>query len=328
MKHIYNPPPIAIGSVQRRGIKIIFFGSPDYAQSTLTALKKNFNVVAVVTQEDKPQGRNKEMVQTPIKKTALDCGIPAIDMKDTDLLAQEIKKYSPDMGVVFSFGKILPQKILELFPMGILNIHPSLLPKYRGPSPVQGAILNGDEVSGVSIMLLDEKMDSGPIFAQKKIKIQNNEMAESLLRRLSEEGAKLLIKTIPQYISQKIIPTKQKHENATYTKIIKKEVGEIRWSDPAKKIYLQYRALAPWPGLYTYWNGRRLKFISLGDIIETNEKIDAVGKVFSLKNKIFIQCGAGAISPAYLQLEGKKALTIDEFFRGNKSLLGSTLGKT
>lgn len=314
--------------MERNNIKIIFFGSPDYAQSTLTALKKNFDVVAVVTQEDKPQGRNKEMVQTPIKKTALNCGIPAIDIKDADLLAHEIKKYSPDIGVVFSFGRILPLKILELFPMGILNIHPSLLPKYRGPSPVQGAILNGDEVSGVSIMLLDEKMDSGPILAQEKIKIQDNEMAQSLLRRLSEEGAKLLIKTIPQHISQKIIPAEQEHKKATYTKIIKKEAGEIRWSDPAKKIYLQYRALAPWPGLYTYWNGKRLKFISLSGIIGTNEQINTVGKVFSLQDKIFIQCGVGAIAVSSVQLEGKKALAIDEFFRGNKSLLGSTLGKT
>ena len=314
--------------MEKNKIKIIFFGSPDYAQSTLVALIKNFEVAAVVTREDKPQGRNKEMIQTPIKKIALDYGIPVMDMKNADLLAQEIKKYGPDMGVVFSFGKILPLKILELFPMGILNIHPSLLPKYRGPSPVQGAILNGDDESGVSIMLLDEKMDSGPILAQEKIKIQNNEMAQSLLRRLSEEGAKLLIKTISQYISQKIIPTQQKHERATYTKIIKKEDGEIRWSDSAKKIYLQYRALTPWPGIYSYWNGKRLKFISLKGTIETNKERNTVGKVFSIQNKIFIQCGVGAIEAGSVQLEGKKVLTIDEFFRGNKSLLGSTLEKT
>lgn len=282
-------------------------------------------MAAVVTQEDKPQGRKKAIIQTPIKKLALNHSIPVIDTKKIDILAQEIKKYSPDMGVIFSFGRILPQKILELFPMGIINIHPSLLPKYRGPSPVQGAILNGDDMSGVSIMLLDARMDSGPILAQERIKIQDDEMAQSLLHRLSEKGAQLLIKTIPQYISQKIIPIAQEHEKATYTQIIKKEDGEIHWSDPAKKIYLQYRALTPWPGIYSYWNGKRLKFILLNGVIEIKEGANIAGKVFSIQNKIFIQCGVDAIEVGSVQLEGKKILAINEFFRGNKSLLGSVL---
>ncbi|MEA3272416.1 MAG: methionyl-tRNA formyltransferase [Patescibacteria group bacterium] len=222
---------------------LIFFGTPEFATPSLKALQKKFKVF-----------QPKNITEIPA---------------------------NTDIAVVAAYGHIIPKKILEIPKFGFLNIHPSLLPKYRGPSPIQNAILNGDKETGVSIMLLDKKMDSGPILAQKKVKINENETYETLRNRLAEIGAKLLIKTLLDYVSGKIKPKPQNHKKATYTKLLKREDGKIDWSKPAEEIERMVRAYHPWPGTWTELNGKRLKIIL---------------------NRV--------------QLEGKKEMSLDEFLRG------------
>ena len=267
-------------------MKIIYLGTPEFSAVILEALiNSDHEIAAVITNPDAPIGRKQILTPSPVKIIAEKNKIPIIKL-------EEIQK-DADLAIVAAYGKIIPKNILNIPRYGTINVHPSLLPKYRGASPIQNTILNGDKKTGVTIMKLDEEMDHGPILAQAELPIAGNDTYESLSQKLTILGEKLLIKTIPDYVSGKIKPVEQKHAEATYTKIIKKEDGKIDWSKSATEIERIIRAFYPWPAAWAIWEGKVLKILEAevrGDNLEIKK----------------------------LQLEGGKILSIKEFLNGHK----------
>lgn len=303
--------------------KIIFMGTSEFAVPVLKKLIKNYQVISVFTQPDKPIGRKKELSKSPIKKVAQENNLKIIQPKSLkdEKVVNQIRELNPDLIIVVAYGQIIPQKIIKISKFGIMNIHPSLLPKYRGASPIQTAIMNGEKETGVTIMLIDEKMDHGPILAQEKINIGDDNYIK-LSEKLSEIGANLLIKILPDYFSGKINPQEQDHTKATFTKIITREDGQIDWHKSAKEIGCQFRAFTPWPGVFTFWNNKRLKITKL-TISEINKQD---GLVFLTSDEeVAIGCGMGSIIISKLQLEGKKEMRAKEFILGYPDFIGSRL---
>jgi len=308
-------------------IKIVFFGTPNIATITLNELIKQFRVIAVVTQPDKPAGKEKKIEATPVKRIAQDYGIKIFQPKDLITIGKDLSSLSPDIGVLFAYKNTVPKDIINLFPFGILNIHPSLLPKYRGPSPVQSAILNNETKTGVTIIKIDEEIDHGPIIAQKEVQMNYGENANDLLQRLSIIGTQLLMESISKYINKEITPQDQEHSEATKTNTISRENGLINWKNNAKSIYLQYRAYFPWPGAYTQFMGKRFKIIDLNILESIMENTYAPGTIFSTKNEdLAVQCEKSAIILYQIQLEGKKPISGKDFLLGYKDSIGKILG--
>jgi len=315
--------------------KIIFFGTPEFAVPALQALlTEGYNFILVITQTDKPTGRKQALTPSPVKLEAQRLGLTVVEK----LGAKEIlaggqsafggKIFAPDLGIVVAYGKIIPQKILDLFPLGVLNIHPSLLPKYRGPAPIQNAILNGDAETGVSIMQLDDKMDHGPILTQEKYSLTGQETYPDLSDKLSEIGAKLLIKILPAYLENKIELKPQDDSQATVIKMIERDDGLLDFNKSALVLERQIRAYAPWPGCFAEFivKGKKIviKIITaraddVGARRGAPAPVDnqpAIGQ-FSFNNgQLLIQCGHGALVIKKLQPEGKKEITAEEFING------------
>ncbi len=231
--------------------KIVFIGTPEFGAIILKELIKEHEPVLVITNPDKPKGRNNIITPSLVKELAQKLNIP---------VQHDFKNIEADLIITAAFGKIIPKHIIDLPKYGCLNVHPSLLPKYRGASPIQTAILNGEEETGVSIMLMDEKMDHGPVLSQIKHKIDNKDY-NTLSKELAEKGAQLLIETIPKYLKGEIKPKEQNHDKATFTKIIKKEDGKIDWSRTPQEIERQIRAFNPWPGTFTFLKDKRIKIL-------------------------------------------------------------------
>ena len=279
--------------MENKEIKIIFLGTPKFGAVVLEGLiKSGHKPFLVVTEPDKPVGRKQIVTPPQVKVLAEKYNIPVAQPDKIKNWKLEIKNLNPDLGIVASFGQIIPSDILGIPKYGFLNVHPSLLPKYRGPSPIQFAILDGEEKTGVTIMRISEKLDTGPILSQQEIELDQKETFESLHDKLAEVGTKLLIEAIPRLLAGKLPPLLQDDTKATYTKIFKKEDGKIDWKKPAKEIERQIRALNPWPGTYTIYNGKRLKIL----------RAEAVG------GKLLIE---------EVQLEGKKPITFEDFLRGH-----------
>jgi methionyl-tRNA formyltransferase len=239
-------------------MKIVFFGTPEFSTHFLKALHsdKDFSVIAVICQPDKLVGRKKILTAPETKKFALEHNIKVlqpISLKDKSVV-NEISKINADIFVVVAYGKIIPDTILNIPKYGCINIHPSLLPKYRGPSPIQSAILNQEKETGVSIMLLDSKMDHGPILSQAKISVDDEEVPETLRNKVVEVGTPLLLETIKKYINGSIKPTAQNESTATICKLLARKDGLIDWTKSAEQIYAQIRALTPWPSSYSILN--------------------------------------------------------------------------
>jgi methionyl-tRNA formyltransferase len=240
---------------------IVFMGSPDFALSTLQALHENYPVVGVVTQPDRAAGRGRELKPPPVKKLALELGIPVIQpekLREPEAMEQ-LHSWSPDVIVVAAFGQILKQDVLDLPEFGCINVHASLLPRWRGAAPINAAILHGDEETGITIMKMDAGLDTGPILSQRSVRIKPDETAGSLFKTLSQLGADLLLKTLPGYISGEIVPHPQPEGGATYAGMMKKQEGELDFSQPAAELERKVRAFNPWPGTYFDWDGGRLK---------------------------------------------------------------------
>lgn len=307
---------------QKSRIPLVFFGTPEIAAYALEKLMENFDIVAAVTQREKAAGRGKSLQLSPVKIFAQGKIQNIFQPRHIQNIKQDMQALKADMGVVYAFSYIFPKSILKIFPFGILNIHPSLLPKYRGPSPIQTALLYGEKETGVTIIHLDEKTDHGPILAQEKTKINPQETSSDLSWRLTAMGCDLLIKTIPKFLHGEIKPREQNHAQATYTKKIKKEDGRIYWNINAEDILNRYRAFQPWPGLYTCINTKRLKILKLLPIQEQG----IPGDVFQTQDKkMAVYCKDGAILLEEVQLEGKRAMSSDEFLRGNYSVIGKNL---
>ncbi len=283
--------------------KTIFIGTSEFAAPILEALVhcSLFVVRCVVTAPDKPVGRKKEITPSPIKTAALRNNLSVLQPEKISEISEKISKLKPDLIITASYGQIIPKNILDVPKYGSINIHPSLLPKYRGPSPIQTAILNGDKVTGISIMLMDEKMDNGPILAQKKVAIKNKENYQSLEKRLSLKSASFLSEILPQYVQGKIKPKKQNDSEAVYTKILSRQDGQIDWRKSAQEIERMLRAFEPWPGIWTNFGKRRVKIL----------KAKAVQK----PRATAIKTGKGYLLLEIVQPEGKKPMSAKEFFR-------------
>ncbi len=313
-------------------IKIIFFGTPEFAIPALEKIigDKGFEILAVVTAPDKPLGRKQTLTPPPIKILAQKNKIPVFQPKRIENFKFQISNCEPDLIIVCAYGQIIHQEILNITKYGCLNIHPSLLPKYRGPSPIQGAILNGEEETGVSIILLDEKMDHGPVIANCKLQITNCNY-EELSKKLADLGAQLLVEIIPQWINKKIKPAPQNDAEATFTKIIKKGDGKIDWQKSAQKIENQIRAFYPWPGSFALWhspkknNDLKIKIIR-AKAESSKQNTFPAGKIFiNAAKKISISCGNGYLILKKIQLEGKKEMSVEEFIKGCLEFIGSIL---
>ncbi len=310
--------------------RVIFMGTPEFAAPSLEALLSSaLKVVAVYTQTDKEAGRGRHITSSPVKELALSRGVEVVQpetLKDSNV-AEHVTGLKPDLIVVAAYGRIIPSEILSIPEFGCLNVHPSLLPCYRGSSPIATAILRGDEVTGVTIMLMDKGMDTGPILTQKSLSISAEDTTGSLTARLAQVGAELLMEALPLWLEGKIIPQQQDEARASYTKIIAKEDGEMDWRLTALELWRQVRAFEPWPGCYTWWQGKRLKIneaISL-----PGEKPGEAGKVIALpqgaKASIGVETRDGILGIIRVQLEGKRAMSAEEFVRGQRDFVGSRL---
>ncbi len=316
---------IKLSGVSLNNMKIIFLGTPQFAAIILEKLAKTeYKPILVVTEPDKPAGRKQVITPPPAKISAQKYNIAIVQPEKVSDFVLRISDLKPDLVVVAAYGQILPKEILEIPKYGCLNIHPSLLPKYRGPSPIQYAILNGDKETGVNIILMEKKVDSGPIISNIQLPISNKVYYKDLEEKLAETGAKLLIDTIPKWINGEIKPAPQDEEKATYTKIIKKEDGKIDWRKPVEEIERQIRAFQIWPGSFTDFNGKTLKIIEAEVLeIKTNKRI---GEVFLADNeKLAVQTGQNCLILLKIQLEGKKPMSAQDFLRGHRQILGTIL---
>lgn len=310
-------------------MRILFMGTPQFAVTPLEQLVlSQFPVVAVYTQPDKPAGRGRYLVPSPVKQAALALKLPVVQpasLKKAEVVAQ-LADFHPDVIVVAAFGQILPLSILDIPRYGCINIHPSLLPRFRGASPVAAAILAGEEFSGVSLMLMDSGLDTGPILSQKSVPISAQDTTGSLTLKLSQIAAQLLPEVLVRWKRGEITPQPQNEAEATYSALITKEEGEIEWHSSAADIWRRVRAFQPWPGCYTSWRGKRLEIIeavplpgketfTVGQVVAPNKEGAAFG----------VNTGDGLLGVLKVQLEGKRAMPAIEFVRGQRQFIGAIL---
>ena len=308
--------------MSQKTYKIIFMGTPDFAVPGFKALYNDgrFEIVSVVTQEDKPVGRKQELLPTPVKKAALELGLPILQPKRLKNIANELKNLEPDFIVVIAYGQILNEEILSIPKIACVNVHASLLPKYRGAACLQAPILNGDKETGVTVMLMDKGLDTGDILHQEKIDLDGTETLEIVHDKLSEIGAKVLGNTLIDLAEKKITPQKQDEALTSYVKVIDKKDGRINWNDDAEISERKIRAFNPWPGSFSYLDGKMIKIIKA----ET-KKIDnnlPAGQIFSENKELLVKCGQNALLILELQLEGKKATDAKSFLAGHSQIIG------
>ncbi len=305
--------------------KIVFMGTPDFAVPTLETLIKYHEVIGVVTQPDRPAGRNQEIRISPVKRVALGANIPVFQpekLRRAEAI-ETLRQWQPDVYIVAAFGQILPQAVLDIPPYGSINVHASLLPRWRGAAPIHAAIRAGDVETGITIMLMDAGLDTGPMLSQGRILIAPDESGQSLHDKLADLGGRLLISTLPAYLNGAIQPQPQPEEGITYAPQIKKEEGLIDWSAEAISIERLIRAFTPWPGTFTTWAGKQLK-IHQGEVGEGDAP---PGKVIENAGRVAIGTGDGLFYPVQMQLAGKKTMMIDDFVRGYQQFIGATLGE-
>lgn len=310
-------------------LRVVFMGTPEFALPALRMLvDEGCDVVGVYTQPDRRSGRGRRLAASPVKRAAEEWGLrvfqPASLRRD-EAAREELAGLMPDLIVVAAYGIFLPADTLEVPPLHALNIHPSLLPKYRGASPVAGAILSGDALTGVSVMRLDEGMDSGGIVAQWETLIGGDETAEVLTARLFEMGAELLRELLPQWCAGEIEPTPQDESEATFTQLLRREDGVIDWGRSAEYIVRQVRAYDPWPGSFTHWGSRQVKVLraSVADV----GVVDGVcGMVVELRQGVGVVAGEGVVVLGRVQQEGRQAVDVRDFVRGRGDFVGSVLG--
>lgn len=309
-------------------MKVIFMGTPDFAVGTLEEIiKAGHEVSLVVTQPDKPKGRGKAMQFPPVKECALAHGIEVfqpVKVKEPENI-EVLRKYQPDIIIVAAFGQILPKSILDMPKYGCVNVHASLLPKYRGAAPIQWAVINGDDVTGVTTMLMNEGLDTGDMIAKRTIRIAEDETGGSLFDKLADVGAKLCVETMDMLLEGKAELTPQNSEEATHTSMISKELGLIDWNKSAIEIERLIRGLNPWPSAYTRLAGKTFKIWKAKAIAD--EKVYEAGCICKVdKHGMYIQTGEGILLLLEVQLEGKKRMEIDAFLRGNQVEPGTFLG--
>ena len=310
-------------------MKVIFMGTPDFSVGTLEALvEAGHEVVLAVTQPDKPKGRGGKMQYTPVKEAALARDIPVYQPKKIrePECIEELKKYNADIMVVIAFGQILPKEILQMTPYGCINVHASLLPKYRGAAPIQWAVIDGEKVSGVTTMQMNEGLDTGDMILKSEIPLDPKETGGSLHDKLAEAGAKLCVETL-KCLEDKTATWEPQGESTTaYAKMLDKNLGNINWNDPAVQIERLIRGLNPWPSAYTHWNDKVIKLWQ-ADVVEDNTDQEAGTIVKVEKDSFYVQTGEGLLKIEELQLQGKKRMDAGTFLRGNHLEYGEILKK-
>lgn len=311
-------------------MKILFMGTPEFSVPTLSALiESDHEVIGVVTQPDKPKGRGKQMVATPVKAKALEYNIPVYQprrVRDPEFL-EIMKDLAMDVAVVIAFGQILPKAFLELPPLGCVNIHASLLPKYRGSAPIQWTVIDGETMTGITTMQMDTGVDTGDMLLKEEVVIEADETGGSLHDKLMVLGGPLVLKTLDGLVDGSIQPIKQDDASANYIPMLSKELGNIKWSDEAVVIERLIRGLNPWPSAYTGLNGKLLK-VWEATVIEHHQASEPGTVIQVDKQGILVACGQGALMLTSVQLQGKKRMAAADFVRGYKVEVGTILSLT
>lgn len=306
--------------------RVIFMGTPSFSAPSLQVLIDGpFDLVAVVTQPDRPSGRGRKLIPSPVKALAQAHGVPVLQpptLRRPEVVA-ELASLQPHVVVVAAFGQILRPEVLSLPPLGCINVHASLLPRWRGAAPVQAAILAADQVTGSTIMLMDEGMDTGPILAQAALAIADQDTGGTLTKRLAQHGADLLAETLPGWLRGEILPRPQDERLATTCRPLRKEQGEIDWSQPAEALWRQVRAFNPWPAATATWNGRILKILQA--LPSPAQPGAPPGTVVQLPEGVAVVTGRGCLALQELQLAGRRPVAVDDFVRGQRDFVGSRL---
>ncbi len=306
---------------------IVFMGTPEFAVPSMAyLLKAGINISLLVCQPDKKKGRGHKVQFPPTKQFALDHQIEIFQptsVRTPDVIAK-LREHHPDFCVVIAYGKILPKEILDLPERGCLNVHGSLLPKWRGAAPIQFSLLNGDTETGVCTMLIDEGMDSGDLLLSRSTPIGPDECADTLTERLQMMGAELIVETIQQF--DQIQPLKQDHEQATYARLLKKEDRRIRWDEDAAVVYNRFRALSPSPGVFTEFRGKRLLIRSMQRAEAVPQQVSAGTILDTGSSGVTVACGSGAVSILSCQPENKKPVAAGDWVNGHQVKTGEMLG--
>lgn len=311
------------------GYSIVFMGTPDFAVPTLRALlAENEKVVAIVTQPDKPRGRGRRVVAPPVKREAERHGCLILQPRKAkdDVFIQQLKELSPDLLVVVAYGHILPEAILAIPRIGAINIHASLLPKYRGAAPIQWAIINGEKETGVTTMWMDAGMDTGNMLLSSKVAIEADDTAAVLHDRLAIAGAQLLIKTIRRLKNGTLSSIPQDSDQATYAPLLKKEDGRIDWTKPASELDCFVRGMSPWPGAFTTLAGKIFKIYRV-KVVPGHTEAPSGSTIPSFPGEIYVATGKGMLSLVEVQEASGKRLHIQDFLRGHPIPPGTIMGQ-
>ncbi|MGM9974055.1 MAG: methionyl-tRNA formyltransferase [Clostridiaceae bacterium] len=310
-------------------MKIVFMGTPDFSVPSLRKLTEYHHVAAVFTQPDRPKGRGKKISMSPVKEVAIEKNIPVYQpqkLKNNHEAFEIIKSYQPDIIVVVAFGQILPKEILQLPKYGCVNLHASLLPKYRGAAPINWSIINGEEETGNTTMLMAEGLDTGDMLLQDVVKLDNNINAGELHDLLSSRGAELLIATLDGLEANNIVPIPQDEALSSYVSMLSKEMANIDWSRTAEEIHNFIRGLNPWPIAYSYYENQMLKIYE-SEVI-SHSRTEKPGTIIEVsKNGIKIACGVGAVLIKRIQFPNSKPMYVKDYLNGNDIKIKTLLGK-
>ncbi len=309
-----------------RELRIAFAGTGTFAVPVLTALAKEYPPVLVITQPDRPAGRGLKSQPPPVKLAAAEMGLPvfqpaSINAPDS---VEKLRELNLDLLVVAAYGQILKKRVLELPRLGCVNVHASLLPKYRGAAPVAWAILHGESITGVTVFLMDEGMDTGPILLQRPVEIRPEETRGELEARLAEVGGELVVKAVADYAAGKLVPKPQPREG-TRAPLLKKDLGQIDWSWPATKVHNWIRGLNPWPGAFTSFRGKKLRLLR-SRLAAAGSPTSPPGSILPERGRLVVACGEGAVELLEVQLAGKRRLSGRDFLNGYRPAPGERLG--
>lgn len=309
-------------------MKVIFMGTPNFAVPCLEVLvKENHHIIGVFTQPDKPKGRGKKVIYTPVKESALKYDLKVLQpqrLRDPEIV-DLIKEMKPDIIVVVAYGQILPKEILEIPPYGCVNVHASLLPKYRGAAPINWVIIKGEKTTGVTTMFMDVGLDTGDMILKKEIEIGENETAAELHDRLSLLGAEVLKETIRDFSQDQIVRVKQNHKEATHTHRLTKETGKINWALSAREIRNLVRGLIPWPTAYTLYKGNMMKILKTS--VKSGHTNNTPGEILEVnEDGIYVATGQDLLIIEELQFSGGKKLAVKDYLRGNTIEVKTVLG--
>ncbi len=309
-------------------MKIVFMGTPDFAVPSLDILVKNgYEVAAVVTQPDKPKGRGNKLTPPPVKEYALNNNIPVLQPEKvkTGTFAQQLREIAPDLLVTVAYGRILPQEVLDIPPYGCVNVHGSLLPKYRGAAPIQWSVINGDSITGITTMYTDIGMDTGDMLLKREVEIGINETAGELHDKLSIIGAEVLLETLKELEKRTLVRIPQPADEATYVTMISKETGRIDWSKTMEQIHNLVRGTDPWPGAYTFYKGERMRVWKTE--YSNIEKASKPGEIIEVKKEgILVGTGKGNIMLKEIQFDSGKRLKVEQYLAGHSIDKGELLG--